>query len=122
MFTGLPCPTCGLTHATIAILHGHLLESLKYHPLLIPALATITGGFVDYLNIKRLPGFLLSFLIFLGRNQTWHFILLTLIVVLYILRLILNFPNGPYPMIYDHQNYAELLMRIAYRIVCCIKR
>ena len=29
---GLPCPFCGVTHATVACLRGHLLESWHIHP------------------------------------------------------------------------------------------
>lgn len=28
-----PCPGCGLTRATLALLHGHLGEALRFHPL-----------------------------------------------------------------------------------------
>ncbi len=29
--TGMPCPGCGLTHATMQLLHGDLIDSLKTH-------------------------------------------------------------------------------------------
>ena len=31
--TGLPCPGCGLTRAFVCLGHGHLRESLHWHPL-----------------------------------------------------------------------------------------
>ena len=34
LFTGLPCPGCGLTRASAALLRGDLSASLHYHPLL----------------------------------------------------------------------------------------
>lgn len=36
--TGLYCPGCGSTRATHALLHGHLLQSLRFHPLFAPLL------------------------------------------------------------------------------------
>jgi hypothetical protein len=29
--TGIPCPGCGLTHATMQLLHGDIVSSLKTH-------------------------------------------------------------------------------------------
>ena len=31
--TGLPCPGCGMTHATVALLRGDFRAMLSYHPL-----------------------------------------------------------------------------------------
>lgn len=31
--TGIPCPTCGMTRATTALLHGHPVEALAWNPL-----------------------------------------------------------------------------------------
>lgn len=31
--TGLPCPGCGMTRSLIALWHGDLLTSFRYHPL-----------------------------------------------------------------------------------------
>jgi hypothetical protein len=34
-----PCPGCGLTRATLLMLHGHVRESLAMHPLAVPMIA-----------------------------------------------------------------------------------
>src|SRR4051812_16948199 len=33
ILTRHPCPGCGLTRGTLALLHGHLGEALRFHPL-----------------------------------------------------------------------------------------
>jgi len=33
-----PCPGCGLTRATLLLLHGHVRASLAMHPLAVPLL------------------------------------------------------------------------------------
>jgi hypothetical protein len=35
---GLPCPGCGLTRATDALVHLRMVDSLRLHPLAIPVL------------------------------------------------------------------------------------
>jgi hypothetical protein len=51
-FWGIPCPGCGLTRATLALLHGELRAAVGFHPLaplLVPLLAFVFGkGLVDY--------------------------------------------------------------------------
>ena len=32
---GVPCPGCGLTRATLALLHGDVRNALHYHPLVL---------------------------------------------------------------------------------------
>lgn len=36
--TGIPCPTCGVGRSLHALLHGDIVSSLRYHPLLLPFL------------------------------------------------------------------------------------
>jgi hypothetical protein len=33
LVTGLPCPGCGLTRSWVALLHGNLADSIRWHPL-----------------------------------------------------------------------------------------
>lgn len=43
--TGVPCPTCGTTHAALAVLHGRPLQALAANPLAALAGAVfIVGG------------------------------------------------------------------------------
>ena len=50
---GIYCPGCGGTRALIAMLHGHFLKALWYHPL-IPYLAFIYCGFMLTQGLSRL--------------------------------------------------------------------
>jgi Protein of unknown function (DUF2752) len=53
---GVPCPGCGLTRATLALLHGDLHAALHFHPLvwlLAPLFAVFVGGAV--LELARGP-------------------------------------------------------------------
>ena len=42
---GIPCPGCGLTRATLALLHGDVRAALHFHPL-VWLLAPLFVGFV----------------------------------------------------------------------------
>lgn len=54
LFFGIPCPGCGLTRATLALLHGDLGAALHFHPLvfvLTPLFAYALGvSLVDYVR------------------------------------------------------------------------
>jgi Protein of unknown function (DUF2752) len=45
--TGIPCPTCGTTHAALALLNGRLGDALSANPLAaLGGIAFIVGGFL----------------------------------------------------------------------------
>jgi hypothetical protein len=45
--TGIPCPTCGSTHAAIALMHGRLGAALGANPLAaLAGIAFFAGGLV----------------------------------------------------------------------------
>lgn len=50
---GIYCPGCGGTRAVEALLHGHLLQALWFHPL-VPYAAVICGGFMGSHVLHRL--------------------------------------------------------------------
>lgn len=41
LLTGLPCPTCGVTRALDALLHGDLAGYWQCHPLALPLAAVV---------------------------------------------------------------------------------
>jgi hypothetical protein len=47
--TGLPCPTCGATRATLCLLHGDVWSAMKHNPLLFAA-----GIYLAAIGILRL--------------------------------------------------------------------
>ncbi len=55
--TGIPCPTCGTTHAAVALLHGRLGQALALNPLAtLAAVAFLAGGLIAPLwATARLP-------------------------------------------------------------------
>jgi hypothetical protein len=52
--TGLPCPACGMTRASLHALHGDLRGSLALHPLAIPAAVALAVAVV--LAVALRPG------------------------------------------------------------------
>lgn len=63
VFLGLYCPGCGGTRAVEALLHGHPLTALWYHPL-VPYSAALYGGFMLSHILQRITG---------GRVRGWKF-------------------------------------------------
>jgi hypothetical protein len=56
--TGWPCPTCGFTRGTLAVLQGHPIQGWLYNPLLFSALGLL--------------GVVLAVRLFLGRSLQVH--------------------------------------------------
>ena len=58
-FWGIPCPGCGLTRATLALLHGHFAQAFGYHPLVLvfaPLFGAALGkALVDFVRGTPLP-------------------------------------------------------------------
>lgn len=54
VLTRHPCPGCGLTRATLALLHGDVAESLHFHPLagIIAPLVAIMLAYNTYSYIR----------------------------------------------------------------------
>jgi len=50
---GVPCPGCGLTRATLALLHGDVRAALHFHPLVF-LLAPLFVGFVGSAALELL--------------------------------------------------------------------
>ena len=53
VFFGIYCPGCGGTRALIALLHGHVLKALWYHPF-VPYFAVVYLGFLLTQGLQRL--------------------------------------------------------------------
>jgi hypothetical protein len=57
---GVPCPGCGLSRATLALLRGHTGEALRFHPLVLLIAPVFLWGMgsvaYDYVRGPRPPG------------------------------------------------------------------
>lgn len=54
-WTGLPCPSCGLTRAFCALSRGHLQEAWALHPFSFPLYGLLLGGIAAPLLTHRFP-------------------------------------------------------------------
>ena len=57
---GIPCPGCGMTRATLALLSGDVARAIGFHPLVFVIapfyLAVVVGAAVSYVRGPRLGG------------------------------------------------------------------
>ena len=54
---GIPCPGCGLTRATLALLHGDVRGALRFHPLVWLLTPLVVGvAATAAWNLLRAPG------------------------------------------------------------------
>ena len=50
--TGCPCPACGMTRASLRLLHGDLHGSLSLHPLALPSALALGLGVALALTLR----------------------------------------------------------------------
>ena len=93
--TGLPCPACGLTRAFISIGRLEWQQAFAYHPLffMVPLVPLLAGGRVSpkWRNIIA-------------------FTVLGLFVLVWVVRMVLLFPDTP-PLTYNDNSLFERLFR-----------
>ncbi len=94
--TGVPCPGCGMTRAFLHLLKGDILHAFQYHPL-FPLVI-----FIPF--------------IFNSGKDRYVYIGASLMVIVWIIRLRLYFPNVE-PMIYKEDNFISFFKSIIGQII-----
>ena len=96
---GLPCPGCGLTRSIIFFVTGQFTRSFYVHPLGgVLVTVALYCAFFRYIKGDKVPA--LKWIIA---------ILLVIAIVLYIVRMVLYFPDRP-PYTYHYGNLMEYIV------------
>lgn len=90
---GIPCPSCGITRATILMLTGHFRESLQMHPLLPIVIFGVLGSLFIKIKLKK----------YLFLIKYYVIIAVAVFVIFYIYRMKLYYPDVE-PMVYTPDN------------------
>lgn len=93
--TGLPCPGCNMKTSLYYLVHFKFSLSLYYHALLIPTIVVFVWIVFNYKNHEQTKKLLMIWAIFM--------------IVYYIYRMIVYFPNSP--MIYSKENLIYFIFR-----------
>lgn len=90
-FLGIYCPGCGGTRAVKALLDGHLLMSVWYHPIVLYSVALYLGFMISWTFAKLHLFGVKSGLKF---RAGYYYIMLVLLAVNFILKNVLKFFFG----------------------------
>ena len=107
--TGLPCPGCNMKTSLYYLLHFKFTLSFYYHALLIPTFIVFVVVLINLNKPERIKKLLIIWAIFM--------------IVYYIYRMIVYFPNSP--MMYSKENLIYFIFRHVWcqlKMYCEIKR
>ena len=93
--TGLPCPGCNMKTSLYYLLHFKFTLSFYYHALLIPTIVVFVWIVFNYKNHEQTKKLLMIWAI--------------LMIIYYIYRMIVYFPNNP--MMYSKENLIYFIFR-----------
>lgn len=93
--TGLPCPGCNMKTSLYYLLHFKFSLSFYYHALLIPTIVVFVWIVFNYKNNEQTKKLLMIWAI--------------LMIIYYIYRMIVYFPNNP--MMYSKENLIYFIFR-----------
>ena len=93
--TGLPCPGCNMKTSLYYLVHFKFSLSLYYHALLIPTIVVFVWIVFNYKNHEQTKKLLMIWAI--------------LLIIYYIYRMIVYFPNNP--MMYSKENLIYFIFR-----------
>lgn len=88
--TGLPCPGCGFLTALYWLLQGNWQLSVQYHAMVIPTIVCAVAALALHSHPKAV--------------RTILFCWIALLLVYYLIRMILLFPD--WPLCYDMDSLA----------------
>lgn len=93
--TGFPCPGCNMKTSLYYLLQFKFSESIYYHALLIPTIVVFVCILFNYKNQERIKKLLIIWAV--------------LMILYYIYRMLVYFPNSP--MVYDKNNLIYFIFR-----------
>ena len=97
---GIPCPGCGMTRATFALLRLDFAAAFMFHPLVY-----IIIPFIIILSVL-----LLTKRMTFQKSTPYIIAIMACMVIVYIIRMVLFFPETE-PMTYDNDSLAAALVR-----------
>ncbi len=98
---GIPCPGCGMTRATLALLRLDFAAAFAYHPLVY-----IIVPFIIVLSVLLITGRTT-----IKKSTPYLIAIMACLVIVYMVRMVLLFPDAE-PMTYDRDSLAAVLFRI----------
>lgn len=102
--TGIPCPSCGMTRSYLHVLEGDFYEAFYDHPLFFTVPIILIAAFIistEKENIKLTK-----------RLTIFLFIMIALFIIVYVIRMIMYFPDTNPLKFYDRGIIPSLYRKI----------